>query len=379
MNLDPNDFEEIRPYTDEEVPAVMQRLTQKTSLFVMMGVFFPELSPEEIQQQFAEVNSTAELQEQYIGEAIRRMISASAGQLSVQGLDHLSPDQTHLFIGTHRDIILDPGIFNEHRHRRKLPTTLIAIGDNLLVSSLVTDLMKLNKSFIVHRSLPRNLLIPYSQRLSNYIRTSMQQGESIWIAQRSGRTKDGNDETQTALLKMLAMSGADDLVESFLALNIIPMAISYEYEPCDMLKAAEIVTTRNGQVYDKSDKMAIIRGIRDYKGRIHMAVGKPLSRADYESLGDPASRNAWYRNFKQLLDDRIQSLYQLWPTHFIAADVLSETSRYANHYTPSEKDAFLQHMHKRLAEVEGPKDQLEAQFLAMYARPVLNRESRSAV
>ncbi len=376
MNPKPFDFEEIRPYTDEEVPEVMKRLTSKTSLFVMMGVFFPELTPEEIQQNFAQVNSTAELQEKYIGEAIRRMISASAGQLMVSGLAELDASQTHLFISNHRDIILDPGIFNEQRHQRKLPTTLIAIGDNLLVSSLVTDLMKLNKSFIVHRSLPRNQLFPYSQRLSNYIRSSLvDESESVWIAQKSGRTKDGNDETQTALLKMLALSGSDELVQSFMELNIIPMAISYEYEPCDMLKAAEIVTTRNGEEYDKSDKMAIIRGIRDYKGRINMAIGQPLSLSDYESLGEPAKRNDWFKNFKQMLDHRIQSLYQLWPTHYVAADLQAGSDTYAAHYTASEKDAFLQHLEKRLKEVEGPEDQLREQFIAMYARPVLNRYS----
>ncbi|MEM6343736.1 MAG: glycerol acyltransferase [Bacteroidota bacterium] len=374
MNPKPFDFEEIRPYTDEEVPEVMKRLTSKTSLFVMMGVFFPELTPEEIQQNFSQVNSTAELQEKYIGEAIRRMISASAGQLMVSGLAELDASQTHLFISNHRDIILDPGIFNEQRHQRKLPTTLIAIGDNLLVSSLVTDLMKLNKSFIVHRSLARNQLIPYSRRLSNYIRSSLlEEKESVWIAQKSGRTKDGNDETQTALLKMLAMSGSDDLIQSFLALNIIPMAISYEYEPCDMLKAAEIVSTRNGELYDKSDKMAIIRGIRDYKGRINMAIGEPLSIADYASLGDPAKRNDWFKNFKQFLDRKIQSLYQLWPTHYVAADLQNGTDTYAKYYTPSEKDAFLQHLAKRLKEVQGPEEQLSEQFIAMYARPVQNR------
>lgn len=374
MNLQPYDFEEIRPYTDAEVPEVMKRLTQKTSLFVMMGVFFPELSPEEIQQKFAEVKNTAELQEKYIGEAIRRMISASAGQLFVRGLAELDASQSHLFIGNHRDIILDPGIFNEQRHQRNLATTLIAIGDNLLVSSLVTDLMKLNKSFIVHRSLPRNQLLAYSQRLSNYIRNAiLEDNESIWIAQRSGRTKDGNDETQTALLKMLALSGSDSMIESFLALNIIPMAISYEYEPCDMLKAAEIVTTRNGGVYDKSDKMAIIRGIRDYKGRIQMSIGTPLTAADYASLGEPAKRNDWFKNFKLLLDKRIQSLYQLWPTHFVAADLKSNSTRYQAHYTQSEKDAFVQHLDKRLKEVAGPEDQLREQFISMYARPVENR------
>ncbi|MEL7531579.1 MAG: 1-acyl-sn-glycerol-3-phosphate acyltransferase [Bacteroidota bacterium] len=374
MNPEPYDFEEIRPYTDEEVPEVMKRLTSKTSLFVMMGVFFPELTPEEIQQKFTQVNSTSELQEKYIAEAIRRMISASAGQLTVSGLAEIDAAKTHLFISNHRDIILDPGIFNEQRHRLKLPTTLIAIGDNLLVTSLVTDLMKLNKSFIVHRSLPRNQLFPYSQRLSNYIRTSLlKESESVWIAQKSGRTKDGNDETQTALLKMLALSGSQDLVQGFLDLNIIPMAISYEYEPCDMLKTAEIVATRNGELYNKSDKMAIIRGIRDYKGRIDMTIGASLSMADYESLGDAAKRNDWFKNFKQLLDHKIQSLYQLWPTHYIAADIQAGDNNYAEHYTPSEKDAFLQHLEKRLKEVEGPEDQLREQFIAMYARPVQNR------
>ncbi len=367
-------FDEIRPYRDEEIPQVMRRMIEKTSLFVMTGVFFPELSPQQIKDRFLQIRTTEELQDKYMGEALRRMVAVSIDKLSIVGIEHLDPQQPYLFIANHRDIILDPGIFNEYRYKHGFPTTLIAIGDNLLVSGLVTDLMKLNKSFIVHRSVPRNKLLQYSMRLSHYIRQKMAEGESIWIAQRSGRAKDGNDETQTSLLKMLSISGTGSLMENFSNLNLVPLTISYELEPCDMLKAEELVHEKRKLPYTKDDKMSIVRGIRDPKGRVHLEIGKPLQREEYQQLGPEDQRNAWIRNLADLIDQKIQRTYHLWPTNYIACDLLESERRYNQHYTAQEKERFEQHLTNRMKEMNGPEEALRHQFLQLYAQPVYNRE-----
>lgn len=369
-------FDEIRPYHQAEIPQVMRRIVEKTSLFVMTGVFFPELSPEEIKKRFLQIQTTEEFQDKYMGEALRRMVASTVQTLTVEGIEKLDPTQSYLFIANHRDIVLDPGIFNEYRHSKGFPTTLIAIGDNLLVSGLVTDLMKLNKSFIVHRSVPRHQLMRYSQRLSQFIRQQMfSEGESIWIAQRSGRAKDGNDETQTALLKMLHIASEKGLVEGFADLNLVPLTISYEFEPCDMFKTEELVHKHLSLPYTKDDKMSIIRGIRDPKGRIHMQIGDPITKAELTAVGDENQRNEWFRRLAELIDCKIQTDYRLWPNHFIAYDLLTEQHAYQDRYTVAEKERFEAHLAQRMQEMKGPEEALREQFLFLYAKPVQNREN----
>jgi hypothetical protein len=379
--MDPHhfDFEEIRPYREEEIPQVLRRISEKTSLYVMTGIFFPELTPEQIRKRFHRITTTEEFQDKYMGEALRRMVAVSVKAQTVSGLQRLDPAESYLFIANHRDIVLDPGIFNEYRFSQGYPTTLNAIGDNLLVSSLVTDLMKLNKSFIVHRSVPRSQLYHYSARLSHFIHQQLFEARnSIWIAQRSGRAKDGNDTTQTALLKMLNIAGKGNLTENFARLKLVPLSISYEYEPCDMFKAEELVHRRMDLPYTKDDKMSIIRGIRDPKGRVHLEIGKVIDEQELLALGGMQARNEWFNQLALLIDQKIQMAYRLWPTNYLAYDLLEGKKEYVSQYRESERVDFERHIEQRLGEISGPREALQQQLLQIYARPVYNRQKWEA-
>jgi len=368
-------FDEIRPYYNHEVQEVFQRLLEKPSFFLMMGVLFPELSKEQIMEDISSLRSVEEFQAGYIHETLNRILSLSSKGLSIDGLQNLNPHTPYLFLSNHRDIILDSAFLNVKLHDEGFPTTRIAIGDNLMVSRLITDLMKVNKAFIVHRSVPRQEIMAYSERLSRYIRHSIQEEKSsIWLAQRSGRTKNGKDETATSILKMLAMSGKADRVHSFQELNILPMAISYELEPCDALKAEETYHHQHDIPYDKDDKLAMLTGIRAPKGRIHIQVGQPL-KEKLKGLPQTDNKNEWYKALTQLIDREIQGLYKLWPTNYLACDLLQGRRIYANRYSEEERKIFVNTMHERLASVKGDKEELKRLYLNIYAGMVEVKEN----
>jgi hypothetical protein len=366
-------FEEIRPYHDEEVQGVLQRLINKPSFSLLMRYLFPDRATHETLEDLRHIQSTQAFQAQYIRRAIRRIISDSTEGLSISGLDQLDKLTPYFFISNHRDIILDSAFLNVLLFEHGYDTTQIAIGDNLMVSQLVTDLMKLNKSFVVHRSLGRHEFLAYSERLSRYLRhVQADRQESVWMAQRNGRAKDGNDRTQAALLKMLDISGKKlSEPESFRPFRILPMAISYEYEPCDNLKAEELVHQALGLPYTKDDKLGMIRGIRDPKGRVHIGLGSPLD-AELDTI-EASNRNDWMRQLAGLIDRQIWAQFHLWPTHYLAADLLADSNRFAGHYSPAQLSQFMQHMEKRLLEVKGDRRRLQQQFLEIYAQPVWNK------
>ena len=373
MEEDTLSFDEIRPYHDHEVNEVLMRLTKKPSFFKLMKYMFPEESGESIVENFKHIHTTLSFQEKYISRAIRKMVRDSSSGLTYEGLEKLDPEKPYLFISNHRDIIMDSAILNVLLFEHGYNTTEIAIGDNLMVSSLVTDLMKLNKSFIVHRKVPMHDMLAYSTRLSKYIRTTLTDKQSsVWLAQRNGRAKDGDDKTQASLLKMLNISGQRSLAENYGELNIIPMAVSYEIEPCGALKAEEWVHEHLGITYEKDDKTGMIRGIRDPKGRIHLHIGEPISPS-LKDIPKDQKKNEWIQSLANLIDDQIFSLYKLWPGNYIASDVLSGTTEFADHYSQEEKEAFDQMLQKQVQAAKGDPDLLRMRLLSIYAKPVWNR------
>ncbi|MEL6676003.1 MAG: 1-acyl-sn-glycerol-3-phosphate acyltransferase [Bacteroidota bacterium] len=368
----PSEFDPIRPYFDHEVNDVLQRLSGKKSFLALMSFLFPEQSTEDIIANFDNIHSTFEFQRQYIHQGIRRIMEDSTTSVTHSGLADLPPDQAYLFISNHRDIILDPGILNVLLFEHHIETTQNAIGDNLVETRLVNDLMKLNKSFVVHRNPERANILPFAKRLSTYIRHILKQKrKSIWLAQRNGRTKDGSDRTHPGMLKMLNMSGSGTLVERTRALQITPMAISYEFEPCDGLKAEELVHQKLGLPYEKDDRKGIIEGIRGQKGRVHLALGRPLDQT-LEEIDATLPAKKWLSALAGKIDEQIYQLYTLWPSHYIAADMIQGSTAYANQYRDEHKEGFIRHMEKRLRHLKGPREALERQFLEIYAAPVFN-------
>ncbi|MEZ4828886.1 MAG: 1-acyl-sn-glycerol-3-phosphate acyltransferase [Bacteroidia bacterium] len=366
-------FQEIRPYFDEEINEVLRRLTTKPSFYMLMAYLFPEMSGEEVAASFKQIHSSREFQKQYIYRAMKGVEAESTTGLTIEGQQYLDLDRPTLYLSNHRDIILDSAFLNTFLFEQGFETTQIAIGNNLMVSPLVTDLMKLNKSFVVHRDVPRNQLYYYSERLSAYIRTVIRGGESIWMAQKSGRTKDGDDRTHTGLMKMLNITGTDNIKESFRELNILPMSVSYEFEPCDYLKTEELVHIQENLPYEKDDKLSMIKGIREFKGRVHMAFS-PLINDQLDTLDHLTNRNDWIKGLCELIDTHIHRTFFLWPNNYVAADLLENGERFADSYTREDKNKFTDYLDTRIAEIKGPPELLRRQMLQIYANPVFNRE-----
>lgn len=370
-------FDEIRPYRDEEVNKVLARIANKPSFLKLAPYMFPHLKAKEIQEGFTYVQSTRAFQALYIHQGMRSLVGNSTDGLSYEGIKQLDKKTPYLFLSNHRDIILDSAFLNILLFEHGYDTTEIAIGDNLMVSPLVTDLMKLNKSFIVHRDIPRSDMLAYAQRLSTYVRhVLVEQGQSIWMAQRNGRTKDGLDETAPGLLKMLSMSGEKDLYHNIGELNLTPLAISYEFEPCAGLKAEELVHRKLGIPYEKDDKIAIIQGINASKGRVHLAVGQILTD-ELRQIDTSLRKNDWLRELARLVDQKIHSLYKKWPNTYLAADLLCDKPVYEHEYTAKEKERFMSYLDQELSGLHGDPELLRQQILSIYAGPLLQQEAMS--
>ncbi|WNJ18997.1 1-acyl-sn-glycerol-3-phosphate acyltransferase [Pontibacter sp. G13] len=373
-NLSDLSFEDIRPYHNEEVNEVLKGVVEKPSFFELIQYLFPNLTAEQVVASFRKIHTTREFQAQYIHQAIRTMISSSISDLTFSGFENLDPQEPCLFISNHRDIILDSALLNVLLFEEGFETTQIAIGDNLMVSPLVTDLMKLNKSFVVFRNLSPQQLLAASDQLSHYIRHVITDRiDSVWIAQRGGRTKDGHDQTQPALLKMLMRSGDSDVSASLKPLKIVPMTVSYEYEPCDYLKVEELYHRDHDLPYQKDDKLAMVLGIREPKGRVHLEVGKPLG---HELDGLSGNRNEQIREVCQILDQHIHRQYRLWPINWVAADLISGKNEFQAHYTEEDRAKFVQYVSNRIAHISGDSEALRERMYQLYAQPIFNSARR---
>ena len=359
-------FAEIRPYHDDEVPAALARLMADEELLAAIAHFrFPSLSRwlgwllkplirSALQRRWAKVRTVRDVQME-VAHFMESMIASTTEGVTYSGLEQLDSQKGYLFISNHRDIAMDPAFVNWGLYKCGLETVRIAIGDNLLRKPCATELMRLNKSFIVKRSVkgPREMMKAFNE-LSAYIAHSLGDGHSIWIAQKEGRAKDGDDKTDPAILKMFYMAGKQQkrgFAEYMQSLNIVPVAISYEFDPGDEAKARELVERAQSGSYDKGefeDIDSIVAGIVGFKGRVHVSLGKPLS-GDYDSPEELALA----------IDQAIHSQYRLFPSNLLAAGQ-------ADGVTAEERQRF----EARLALMPS---ELRETVRAMYAKPVENR------
>ncbi|MCR9105556.1 MAG: 1-acyl-sn-glycerol-3-phosphate acyltransferase [Gammaproteobacteria bacterium] len=371
-------FADIRPYRDEEVAAVLSALLDNTEFLDALasyrlgklGSVAAALSRPVVRtllrREVRDVTDIASMQ-QVIKGYMDRMIERSTAGFSVSGVEHLDPQQAYLFISNHRDIAMDPAFTNYALHQSGRGTVRIAIGDNLLTKPWVSDLMRLNKSFIVKRSVngPRELLAA-SKQLSNYIRHSITAEHShVWLAQREGRAKDGRDRTEPVIIKMLSMSRdkrTQTFAEHMRELHIVPVAIAYELDPCDALKANELCQLAATGTYEKGaqeDVASIARGISGNKGRVHVAFGSPLVQ-DFESADEVAAE----------IDRQIISAYRLHPTNLFAYEELSGTAELPAGLTVADgacsRDEFL----ARIAALPEPHRPFA---LKMYANALISK------
>ena len=370
------DFESIRPYNDSEIHEVFERLKQEKTFLKLVQFLFTKIPLDDIINKMLNIYSINQFQTEIMHSFVREIIINTSDGVTVSGIDKLSPDEHYLFISNHRDIVLDPALLNILLVENGFETCEIAIGDNLLIFPWITDLVKLNKTFIVKRNLPGRQMLESSETLSHYIRyTITEKGQSIWIAQREGRSKDGDDRTQISLLKMLNISGEKSIPENFAQLNVVPVSISYEYDPCDYLKAYEFQLKRDNPDYKKTqadDLRHMREGLRGQKGRMHFSFGKPL-KEELKALETTKNKNEQFKMIAELIDEQIHNSYKLWPGNFVAADIVNGNNAYADKYTEEEKKTFMDYIEEHTNKIEdGDKPFIKKMLLEMYANPVRN-------
>ncbi|MCL2040975.1 MAG: 1-acyl-sn-glycerol-3-phosphate acyltransferase [Bacteroidales bacterium] len=366
-------FDDIRPYVDAEIPAAMQRIAESEYLPAIAKFVFPDKELSEVQKILRGYTNIRDFQLEAMYAFNYQVVKQTADNFTYSGTEHLDPAKNYLFVSNHRDIVMDSSLLQFALHFEGFRTTEITFGSNLMASQLVIDIGKSNKMFKVVRSTNAREFYENSLFLSEYLRyTITEKGESIWIAQRNGRTKNGKDATDQGIVKMFCMSDTQDLVKSIDALNIAPVAVSYQWEPCDVFKAKELYHSRDGAKYIKQkdeDFISILTGITQKKGNIHFGFCKPLEKEEYAAFANEQP-NKFYKHIAHLIDERIHNNYKLWSTNYIAHDLLSGTDNYATHYTPEEKEQFLQRFHHALKLIEGDKDVVGAIYLGIYANPV---------
>ena len=376
--IDLSEFESISPYTDEEAAEALTKLAEFPLLSQISQQFFPEESPEFLKNLLRSIKTIDDFQILVMQKFVRWVLEHTAHNFSYDGVSNIDPQKKFLALSNHRDIMLDPAITQLVLYTNGIPMTEIAVGDNLITNKTIEYLIRSNRMIKVVRGISARELYLSSQMLSKYIRLNITNNRSsIWLAQRQGRTKNGYDITEQGLLKMLDMSGTSDFQKNFEELNIIPMSISYEYEPCDILKAREVVISRK-QKYVKAegeDFNSIVTGIMQQKGNIHLNIGKPLTS---EEIAEAAKcdKNDRYQLIRHAVDLRVIDGYKLWKNNYVAYDLANHSYKYSHLYEPADVEQFVAYMQKQLDTVEPSinREDLRRIFLDIYANPVYTKE-----
>ena len=375
-------FDEIRPYKDEEVPTKIKALLQEEQFQEVMKQVNPDVPLEMFKAKMLSITNIRQFQAEIIVPVLQRLISLSTQGVTFDGIDNLQKDTAYLFVSTHRDIVLDSALMNFVLLKEGFETAEIAIGDNLMKIPWVVDLVKLNKSFIVKRDVPKEEKVKTSIELSSYINhTIIEKQSSIWIAQKSGRSKNGNDQTNPSLLKMFSLAAeGTNALDKVKQLNICPISVAYEYNPCDALTLPELMTQAKGGKYEKQpmeDMIHMAEGIQGRKGRVVVSFGKPIN-GELEHLSEITNRNDLLAAVAKVIDNQIYQSYHLLPTNFMAYDLLFGERKYAHEYTDDELKAFTAYLEAKIEGVEGDHDFKRHTFLEMYANPVINKQKVNA-
>ena len=376
--VDLTEFEGISPYTDEQASEALGKLAEHPLVGQASHYFFPEEAPDFLKNVLKRIKTIDEFQVLVMQRFVRWVLEHTAKNFSYDGISNIDPSKKFLALSNHRDIIMDPAITQLVLHTNGIPMTEIAVGDNLITSKEIEYLIRSNRMIKVVRGISARELYLSSQLLSKYIRLNItEQRSSIWLAQRQGRTKNGYDVTEQGLLKMLDMSGTADFQTNFEELNIIPMSISYEYEPCDILKARETVISRKHKYVkaEGEDLNSIMVGIMQQKGNIHLNIGKPLTSEEIAAAAQ-CDKNDRYQQIRHAVDIRVIEGYKLWKTNYVAYDILNHSFKYSHMYEKADVQKFVAYMEHQLDSVEPEinREDLRRVFLDIYANPVVTKE-----
>jgi hypothetical protein len=343
---------------------------------ILKFIFEDQSKIEQIKLLLANVHSVKDLQLQFVYHLVNDLIlKKSTDGLTSSGLENLDKQTSYLFISNHRDIILDSALMNYLIVLEGMNTTEIAIGNNLLIEKWIEYTVKLNRAFVVRRNLPVRELLLASKKLSDYIRRDVtDKNTSVWIAQREGRTKDGFDKTQQALLKMLNLSNINDFTQGFKELRIVPLSISYEIEPCGISKIAELYKkkTEGFEKTQEDDLRSMGEGLVRPKGRVHFAFGTPIA-SQIDIIAGEETISAQIEKLAEHLDEQIYSNFKLWPNNYIAEDLLQNTRNNSEHYTPEQYSKFSEMVDEAVSLISGDAEIVRSMFLQMYVNPLLNK------
>lgn len=376
MNI-PNEFDDIRPYCEEELPEAFERLLADEQFQGLVKLLFPQITLDIVRAKMQQCKSGRDFEKVFVYDFITSIIQQHADGVDFD-CSRLPDRQAHYtFISNHRDIVVDPallcyGLLDEHMN-----TVEIAIGDNLLAREWIETLVRICKAFVVKRGLGLREQLQASVQLSRYIHFSAtKKHENIWIAQRQGRAKDSNDRTQDSVLKMLAMGGEGTPVENLRQLNLVPLSLSYEYDPCDYLKAKEAQQKRDNSDFRKSpqdDLLSMQTGIFGYKGHIHFQTSCCLNDEldEIDKLHLP--KTELFGFIAKRIDRHIHQNYRIYPCNRVALDMLEGKS--TGTYSAEEKDRFEQYLQLQIDKIELPNKDipfLRERILEMYANPLKN-------
>lgn len=379
MNI-PSQFDAIRPYEPEEVGRELQNLMHDEQFAQLWPLLQPllGLQAEQVGQAMAKCGSNLDFQRTFLYPFVQKITDQLTTGCDLDTSALADKTSSYTFISNHRDIVLDSALLCKMLIESGFPDTVeIAIGDNLLVFPWIERLVRLNKAFIVRRSLPMREMLAASKLLSDYMHFAIsQKHQGIWIAQREGRAKDSDDRTQEALLKMMAMGGEGTLAQRIASLHIVPLAISYEYDPCDYLKAKEFQLKRDVEGFRKSkqDDLDNMRtGIMGYKGAVHYEAAPCINSwlNELESL----PKNEFFAELCRRIDREIHSRYRLYAGNYVALDLLEGSDAHAAHYSVAEKARFEEYLQSRVEKVDLPQRDdafIRERILTMYANPARN-------
>lgn len=377
--MDLNKFEDIRPYNDEEVPGIIQKLLNEPIFRSVLSSVFPDLPAMVLEDFLKGILSKDEFQTKVSYEVLRGIAKRTTVNLDCSGLDHLSKEISYTFISNHRDIVLDAAWLNVLLFANNFPTTEVAIGDNLFVLDWIREITRLNKSFIVKRGLTGRQMLESSAILSSYMHYAItKKNTSIWVAQREGRSKDSDDHTQESLLKMLIMGGNGTVIESLKELNIVPLALSYEYDPCDYLKAKEFQMKRDNEDFKKSQKedyLSMKTGIMGFKGRVHFRAAHSIN-SFLDSLEEEMPKSEKITAIAEYIDKQIHHNYHIYPCNYIAYDLLYGMKRFETFYSEKEETNFKNYISGQLDKIEIENKDiafLRKKILEMYSNPLKNK------
>ena len=356
-------YDDIRPYTDGEIPKAMARIGRMDVTPQIVHFVYPDADVNKQIERLMAVRTVRELQSTFMNDAIKRIISVTTDGLTFSGLGYLRRGGNYVFVSNHRDITLDAFLLQHLLLEQKGDTSYIVFGDNLLAMPAAADLFRCNRLISMHRGGTPRAFYDSLKQLSEYLHHVVEtEHHSVWIAQKNGRAKDGIDQTAPAIIKMLALGSDQKPLQALSALHIVPMSISYEWDPCDVMKANELALSSVGK-YEKApgeDLASVVTGIQGKKGKVHLAIGKPLADSELQ----PLEGEDIFEHVAKVLDRRIQTAYHLMPSNFAACDMLDGGNRYRAHYDTSTVSALYSRMQPLDDEVR------RRLLLEMYANPV---------